>query len=60
MERRNNSFSEEEYDQIPNENDFVEKTETKTDFNINCMGTVKIGDKELTLKIGKKPEAAEE
>lgn len=39
---------------------YVEKTETKTDLNINCMGTVKIGDKELSLKIGKDPKKAEE
>ena len=34
---------------------YIEKSETRTDFNINCMGSVKIGDEELILKIGKKP-----
>lgn len=39
---------------------YVEKTETKTDFNINCMGSVKLNNKEITLKIGKEPPKEEE
>jgi len=39
---------------------YVEKTETKTDFNINCMGSVKINNKEISLKIGKEPPKEEE
>lgn len=39
---------------------YVDKSENKTDFNINCMGTVKLGSKELTLKLGKEPPKEED